>query len=53
MPSSAREIVELNIDHYRKRLQSETDPQKRRTIEGLLKDEEAKLERLIRPTGSP
>ncbi len=51
MPSSAREIVELNIEHCRKRLESEADPQKRRTIERLLKEEEARLAQLDQPTG--
>ncbi len=43
MGTSAREIAELNIRHYRNLLKTETDPEKRRTIAALLAEEEAKL----------
>ncbi len=43
MSTSAREIVELNIRHYRDLLKAETDPKKRQTIARLLAEEEAKL----------
>lgn len=38
-----RTVAELNIKHFRKLLESESDPDKRRTIERLLAEEEAKL----------
>jgi hypothetical protein len=38
-------VVDLNIAHFRKLLAIETDPVKRRTIERLLAEEEAKLAR--------
>lgn len=44
--TSARAIIELNIKHYRDLLKTETDPSKRRTIERLLLEEEAKLAKL-------
>ena len=40
---SARMIIELNIRHYRKLLNTETDAAKRATIAKLLAEEEAKL----------
>jgi hypothetical protein len=43
MEPSAREIIDLNIKHYRKLLNTETDPLKRETIAKLLAEEEAKL----------
>ena len=45
---SARTIVELNIKHYRDLLKTETDLAKRRTIAGLLAEEEAKLAKLAK-----
>jgi hypothetical protein len=48
MTPSARMIIELNIKHYRKLLNSETDASKRETIAKLLAEEEAKLARLLR-----
>lgn len=39
-------IVELNLRHFRERLATETDPEKRKTIAGLLAEEEAKLAQL-------
>ena len=36
-------IVELNVRHFRDRLATETDAGKRKTIAGLLAEEEAKL----------
>jgi hypothetical protein len=46
MEPSAREIIGLNIKHYRKLLETETDPSKRGTIAKLLAEEEAKLTNL-------
>ena len=46
MSTSAREIVELNIRHYRNLLKTETDPKKRQTIAQLLAEEMARLARL-------
>jgi len=40
-------IIELNIKHYRKLLETETDTAKRGTIAQLLAEEEAKLAELI------
>ena len=40
-----RTVADLNIEHFRKLLASETDPAKRQTIERLLAEEEAKLGR--------
>jgi hypothetical protein len=36
-------VADLNIEHFKKLLAAETDPVKRRTIERLLAEEEAKL----------
>jgi hypothetical protein len=36
-------VADLNIAHFRKLLETETDPAKRDTIQRLLSDEEAKL----------
>ena len=38
-----RTVADLNIAHFKKLLSAETDPAKRRTIERLLAEEEAKL----------
>ena len=46
MSPSAREIVELNIEYYRKKLEMETDPSTRRTIAKLLQEEEVKFREL-------
>jgi hypothetical protein len=46
MEPSAREIIDLNIKHYRKLLMTEEDPSKRETIVKLLAEEEAKLTNL-------
>jgi hypothetical protein len=46
MEPSAREIIDLNIKHYRKLLMTEEDPSKRETIAKLLAEEEAKLTNL-------
>lgn len=46
MGPSARLIVELNIQHYRELLKTETNPTKRRTIAKLLAEEEARLAKL-------
>jgi len=43
MGPSARAIVELNIQHYRRLLKATTDQSKRQTIAKLLAEEEAKL----------
>ena len=47
MTACARMIVDLNINHYRDLLKTETEPSKRRAIAGLLAEEEAKLARLF------
>ena len=39
-------VADLNIAHFKKLLETETDPVKRQTIERLLAAEEAKLARL-------
>jgi hypothetical protein len=49
MSPSVRMIIELNINHYRELLKSETDATKRGTIARLLAEEEAKLAKLIDP----
>lgn len=46
MSTSAREIHELNIRHYRKLLETETDRVRRQTIVDLLRKEEASLAKL-------
>jgi hypothetical protein len=47
-----RKIAELNIEHFRKLLATETDETKRRTLLRLLAEEEAKLATLTNsPTG--
>ncbi len=48
MSPSVREIIELNIDYYLRKLRTESDPSKRRTIAGLLREEEIKLAKLAR-----
>jgi hypothetical protein len=48
MSISARDIHELNIRHYRKLLETETDPGRRQTITLLLRKEEASLAKLDR-----
>jgi hypothetical protein len=55
MSSSARDIIELNIEHYRERLRKETTVSTRRTIERLLRAEEARLAKLLPSvnTGNP
>jgi len=40
-----RTVADLNIAHFKKLLESETEPAKRETIERLLAEEEAKLAR--------
>jgi hypothetical protein len=49
MTPSARRIIELNIEHYRELLKSETDAVKRRSVAQLLAEEEGKLAKLIDP----
>jgi hypothetical protein len=51
MEPCAREIIDLNIKHYRKLLKTETDPSKRETIAKLLAEEEAKLTNLLLRVG--
>jgi hypothetical protein len=48
-----RTVADLNIEHFRKLLASETDPVKRQTIERLLAEEEAKLGRALAGKGGP
>jgi hypothetical protein len=52
MSTSAREIHELNIRHYRKLLETETDPSRRQTILSLLQKERASLAKLDRPVSN-
>jgi hypothetical protein len=48
MSPSVREIIELNLNHYRTLLKTEGDVAKRRTIAKLLAEEETKLVKLLR-----
>ncbi len=48
MSTSARQIHELNIRHYQKVLEAETDPGRRQTIISLLQKEQASLAELDR-----
>ena len=43
-----KNIVRLNIEHYRRLLATETDPKKLETITRLLAEQEAKLKELER-----
>ena len=51
MSVSVRMIVDLNIQHYRDLLKTETDASKRQTISKLLAEEEAKLAKLLTQEG--
>jgi hypothetical protein len=42
-------VADLNIAHFKKLLSAEVDPAKRKTIERLLAEEEAKLVRAQAP----
>lgn len=44
-------VADLNIAHFKRLLQTETDPVKRQTIEKLLAAEEAKLARALADKG--
>jgi hypothetical protein len=44
----AKDNVRLNIEHYKRLLAAETDPDKRETISRLLAEQEAKLQELER-----
>ena len=46
MSPSVREIIELNIEYYRRKLRTETDSPRRQMIAKLLREEEIKLVRL-------
>lgn len=48
---SVRMIIDLNIQHYRDLLKTETDASKRQTISKLLAEEEAKLAKLLTQEG--
>lgn len=48
MSQSARTIVELNIRHFRSRLETEADPAKRETIRQLLQEQERMLTALAK-----
>lgn len=41
-----KQIARLNIQHFRKKLDEETDEAKQKTLRELLAEEEVKLERL-------
>jgi hypothetical protein len=47
MSVGARTIVELNIQHYRNLLKTETDATRRQTISRLLGEQEAALAKLL------
>ena len=51
MSVSVRTIIDLNIQHYRNLLKTETDASKRQTISKLLAEEEAKLAKLLTQEG--
>jgi hypothetical protein len=38
-------ILELNLDRYRRLLESETDPARRRTVAALIRETQAKMQR--------
>jgi hypothetical protein len=44
-------IAKANIEHYRRLLEGEADPQKRGAIERLLAEEERKLAALLKARG--
>jgi hypothetical protein len=44
-------IAQLNIEHFHRKLEGETDPTTRQTVVRLLAEEEAKLARLQSPLG--
>ncbi len=44
----AKNIVRLNIEHYKQLLATETDPDKRETISRLLAEQEVKLQEMER-----
>jgi hypothetical protein len=46
-----RSVARLNIEHYRRLLEKETDEDRRQTIKRLLAEEEAKLADSQRPPG--
>jgi len=46
-------VADLNIAHFKRLLETETDPAKRQTIERLLAAEEAKLARALGGRGEP
>jgi len=48
---SVRTIIDLNIQHYRDLLKTETEASKRQTISKLLAEEEAKLVKLLTQEG--
>lgn len=43
MPTMDRTVAHLNIDHYRRLLEKETDEQRRQILLRLLAEEEAKI----------
>ncbi len=43
-----KDIVRLNIDHYKRLLATETNPDMRQTITRLLAEQEAKLQEIER-----
>ena len=46
-------VADLNIAHFKRLLESETDPIKRQTIDRLLAAEEAKLARALARKDEP
>ena len=51
MSVSLRMIIDLNIQHYRDLLKTETDASRRQTISNLLAEEEARLAKLLTQEG--
>ena len=48
-----RTVADLNIAHFKKLLETETDPVKRKTLQRLLAEEEAKLARANAKSDNP
>jgi hypothetical protein len=48
-----RTVAHLNIEHYRRLLASETDDAKRKVLQRLLDEEEAKLASVKAQTAKP
>jgi len=53
VPTVDKLVAQLNIEHFRKQLATETDESKRQTILRLLAEEEAKLAALLDQPDKP